>query len=139
MSGVLEQWLLHESRRRPFAVEKTEENETILVNGLELNIRMDRIDTIDGGRLLIDYKTGKVNADSWDGDRPTEPQLPIYAISGKVEDLRDVLFAQVREEIKYTSAIYESRPDIFPENATLANATILFEEKCQNGPAPFTR
>ena len=38
---------------------------------------MDRL--ADGARVLIDYKTGVATAD-WRGERPDNPQLPIYAL-----------------------------------------------------------
>ena len=129
--ALIEQWLRYEARRKPFTVEETEKNETILIDGLELNVRMDRIDKTEAGRLLIDYKTGQVKAASWESDRPAEPQLPIYAVSGKVSELRDVLFAQVRaDEVKYVSAMYESKPDIFPGNPVKPDAEACFHRIC---------
>jgi len=44
------------------------------------SVRIDRIDRLsDGARLLIDYKTGAPSRD-WQGERPDNPQLPIYAL-----------------------------------------------------------
>jgi RecB family exonuclease len=43
-------------------------------------VRIDRIDELeDGARVLIDYKTGSAKAD-WRGERPDNPQLPMYAL-----------------------------------------------------------
>jgi len=43
-------------------------------------VRIDRVDRLaDGTRVLIDYKTGLASAD-WRGERPDNPQLPIYAL-----------------------------------------------------------
>ncbi|MBV8116272.1 MAG: hypothetical protein JO300_16130, partial [Silvibacterium sp.] len=39
-----------------------------------------------------------VSTKGWDGDRPDEPQLPLYAIFGNVEDVCGVLFARIRAE-----------------------------------------
>jgi RecB family exonuclease len=63
---------------------------------LQLSLRVDRIDRVDGGRLILDYKTGKVSLSMWKGERPEEPQLPLYGVHGPVDDLCGVLFAQVR-------------------------------------------
>jgi RecB family exonuclease len=47
---------------------------------LEFSLRIDRVDRLaDGARVLIDYKTGMASAD-WRGERPDNPQLPIYAL-----------------------------------------------------------
>ena len=125
---LLVQWLRYESARKPFTVEQAEKKESIVIDGLELNVRMDRIDKTDAGRLLIDYKTGQVKAGYWETERPSEPQLPIYAVSGKVAELCDVLFAQVRADgSKYISAVYGSKPDIFPVNAVNPDAEASFE------------
>ncbi|HYB99435.1 MAG TPA: PD-(D/E)XK nuclease family protein [Candidatus Limnocylindrales bacterium] len=44
---------------------------------------VDRIDVIEGGRLLIDYKTGTSvhRVGAWSGERPDDAQLPIYAVA----------------------------------------------------------
>ena len=43
-------------------------------------MRIDRVDRLeDGARVLIDYKSGATGVD-WRGDRPDNPQLPIYAL-----------------------------------------------------------
>jgi ATP-dependent helicase/nuclease subunit B len=48
--------------------------------GLDFQVRIDRVDRLaDGARVLIDYKTG-LAAPDWRGDRPDNPQLPIYAL-----------------------------------------------------------
>jgi ATP-dependent helicase/nuclease subunit B len=47
---------------------------------IEFAVRIDRVDRLaDGARVLIDYKTGLASAD-WRGERPDNPQLPIYAL-----------------------------------------------------------
>ena len=47
---------------------------------LEFAVSIDRVDRLaDGARVLIDYKTGNAAAD-WRGERPDNPQLPIYAL-----------------------------------------------------------
>ena len=79
---LLEKWLQTERMREPFEVERLEQDaEVARHGGLEFNIRIDRMDRLpaDGGRVLIDYKTGAVKAD-WRGDRPDNPQLPLYAL-----------------------------------------------------------
>lgn len=52
------------------------------VNGRTLDFRIDRIDQLScGGRMVIDYKTGKsISLRQWSGDRPEAPQVPLYSI-----------------------------------------------------------
>jgi probable DNA repair protein len=89
-------WLIVESARRPFQVTAVEEEINIVVGGLPLKVRADRIDQVPGGELLIDYKTGEVSTASWEGPRPEQPQLPLYAAFG-TKRLIGVVFAQVRQ------------------------------------------
>ena len=63
---------------------------------LQIKVKVDRVDELqDGSQLVIDYKTGQVSPNAWFGDRPDEPQLPLYCITygNKVEGLA---FAQIR-------------------------------------------
>ena len=94
----LKEWLDCEALRQPFTVASVEQElQNVTVGGLRLRLRADRIDRLlDGGHLLIDYKTGLVATKSWEGQRLDEPQLPLYTVYGGVEDVRGLLFAQIR-------------------------------------------
>lgn len=89
-------WLEMEKRRPPFRVSGREMETELELNGLRINLRIDRIDTLEeGGELLIDYKTGEIGASAWFGDRPDEPQLPLYSLvfaNGPV----GIAFARIR-------------------------------------------
>lgn len=78
---ILQAWLAIEANRTvDFVVEATEQQSQYDLNQLQLRLRVDRIDRLKDGRLvLIDYKSGEPKAKSLDGDRPSEPQLLIYA------------------------------------------------------------
>ena len=89
-------WLEMESKRQPFQVAEVEKKDIIVVGDLTLKVRADRIDDVAGGKLLIDYKTGEVSTTSWDGPRPEQPQLPLYAAFGHAENLVGAVFAQLR-------------------------------------------
>jgi len=81
MGSVLAKWLDLERQREPFEVEQLEHaTQQARHGGLEFAVRIDRVDRLaDGTRVLIDYKTGLAAAD-WRGERPDNPQLPIYAL-----------------------------------------------------------
>jgi probable DNA repair protein len=106
---LLEEWLAYEAERPPFSVEQRETPIAANVGGLKLKLRADRIDKIDDGRLLIDYKSGKASPNAWEGQRPDEPQLPLYAAFGNVPELRGVLLAQLQSrEFKFMGRVEEA-------------------------------
>lgn len=91
-------WMEVEERRQPFEVIACEERlDDVDVGGLHLRLRVDRVDQLPNfDRLLLDYKTSVVATGKWEGLRPDEPQVPLYAVFGGVDDLQGVLFAQIR-------------------------------------------
>src|SRR5260221_10764106 len=77
-----------EKQRPPFSVVSTEEKRPIVFSGVTFDARIDRMDRLEsGGHAIVDYKTGggNVTAKRWQGERPDEPQLPLYAVSAKEE------------------------------------------------------
>jgi len=89
-------WLEEDRRRSSFAVIAVEDKRSMSIGGLELQARLDRIDeTADGRRIIIDYKTGNAAAGQMLGERPEEPQLPLYLVTTEPEALA-VAFARVR-------------------------------------------
>src|SRR5690554_341004 len=75
---LLTLWLEQEKTRPPFKVIAVEEAQDIVFSGLQLKLRIDRIDQLESGDLLlIDYKTGSPKMKSWLSERPDEPQLPL--------------------------------------------------------------
>ncbi|HEX4300568.1 MAG TPA: PD-(D/E)XK nuclease family protein [Gammaproteobacteria bacterium] len=86
-------WLEKEASRPPFKVLESETQHLLKVGPLSLDTRIDRIDTLsDGGRVIIDYKTGQVDVGAWLDERLDEPQLPLYAV-GNPERLAGLAFA----------------------------------------------
>ncbi len=75
------EWLNVERSRAPFEVLEPEVNREAEVGGIRFRLRMDRVDRLkDGGDVIIDYKTGYRNTSAWQGDRPEEPQVPLYSV-----------------------------------------------------------
>jgi probable DNA repair protein len=88
-------WLELERSRTPFIVEAREETREITIGGLRLRLRVDRIDRLpDGRRLILDYKTGDTRLSAWFGQRPDDPQLPLYAITD-ADPVAGLAFARV--------------------------------------------
>ena len=98
LQRLLSWWLkLELERRLPFEVRLSEkEFRDVQVGPLQLNVRMDRVDQVGGGEVLIDYKTGAASPNDWLSDRPDAPQLPLYAILSEPETLKGVAFGLVR-------------------------------------------
>lgn len=83
--------------RAPFVIEALERRSTREVEGVEFALRIDRIDRLpDGTLLLIDYKTGEIRLSDWHGDRPREPQLPFYAVAVKPGTIGGIAFGCLR-------------------------------------------
>lgn len=91
------EWLESERGRDPFEVVHTEQKRRLEIRGLTLTGRIDRMDRLqDGTHALIDYKTGsRVTPNDWLGERPDDPQLPLYAVAAQ-EEISAVAFARVR-------------------------------------------
>ena len=103
---LLTRWLEYESKRPPFRVLRTEQKiEGLEIASLRMDVRVDRIDEveIDGARslVLIDYKSGTAHVNSWMGERPEEPQLPLYAVATGVADVRAIAFGSVKAGEKH--------------------------------------
>lgn len=79
---LIESFLDFERRRPAFEVIATESEQLGELAGLTFRLRMDRVDRLEDGRhVIIDYKTGAAaNIRQWLGERPDEPQMPLYAL-----------------------------------------------------------
>jgi ATP-dependent helicase/nuclease subunit B len=113
LRDLLGKWLQLERARAPFSVEALEaSDQSARFGGLEFRVRIDRVDRLmDGARVLIDYKTGAAHAD-WRGERPDNPQLPVYALLAP-DALVAVAYAKVNAAESGFVAESERR-EIFP-------------------------
>src|ERR1700694_1347501 len=86
LAKLAREWLEGEKARAAFEVAALEERRALKVAGLEFSGRIDRMDRLAaGGHALIDYKSGQVSRQAWLGERPDDPQLPLYAVSAPEE------------------------------------------------------
>jgi RecB family exonuclease len=81
LGELLAVWLELEAQRSDFRVLACEERHSLLIEGLPVNVVVDRVDQLADGRLvIIDYKSGRSDRSrTWADARIAEPQLPIYA------------------------------------------------------------
>ena len=96
--GLLREWLAIEVERPPFAVAGTESKRTLTIDGLELRLKVDRIDRVGDGRYaVIDFKTGTSTILDLQRDgRLVAPQLPLYAEALAPDPVIAVAYASVR-------------------------------------------
>lgn len=84
--------------RRPFTVIEREADSTVTLGALALSIKLDRVDLLpDGSLAIIDYKTGRdATVSSWLGERPRQPQLPLYLQAFGADRVAALAYARVR-------------------------------------------
>ncbi len=82
--NIVLKWLDVEKQREDFKVIQREQARTLHFSKLPIHVRFDRLDELaDGSTFVMDYKTGQFDLKAWVGERPDEPQIPIYAIANK--------------------------------------------------------
>lgn len=90
LNTLISQWLSLEATRPAFSVEDCEQNIAHTIDGLKLNFTLDRVDQIHARegeslsaatRLIMDYKSGLCELKHWAGDRPEQPQVPLYYLA----------------------------------------------------------
>ena len=87
-----------EKTRDSFEVTGFEQEILTQIEGQTIRLIIDRMDKLPSGEeVIIDYKTGRVAPKKWFGDRPEDPQLPLYAISAKKTPAA-VVFAIIRDD-----------------------------------------
>lgn len=96
LGSVVLDWLDVEKKRlQPFTVEEIEHGKMVEIEGVTIKLRIDRIDRLKNDKLLlIDYKSGKQNPEKLEGERPSEPQLLVYA-AAMGDAVEGMLFGQV--------------------------------------------
>lgn len=107
LNALMAEWLREELKRSDFTVLAVEQSVTARIGGLELDLRIDRIDVatqlppqqgsaastsasasdqaalphVNKPLVLIDFKTGRARRADWLPPRPAAPQLPLYALA----------------------------------------------------------
>ncbi len=116
LEARLLEWLEQEKKRSPFQVIATEDLlKDQRLGGMELDCRIDRIDRVEQGVVLLDYKAGIVERNPCEGDRPDKPQLPAYAVLRREatdHPLAGVAFASLHPR-KVGFTVISSLPAIF--------------------------
>ena len=112
---LVREWLDEEKKRDHFTVVATEEKRSIQVGDLVLSARLDRVDELEGGQhIVIDYKTSKPSIQTMIGERPDEPQLPLYLVMSEAQQQAvGVAFAAIkRGEMGFAAIVRDA--DLLP-------------------------
>jgi probable DNA repair protein len=125
LTKLVSEWLEYERKRVEFTVVGTEVEREQQIEGLDLRLRMDRVDRLQDGKLLvIDYKTRMVDKKAWDLPRPDDVQLPLYAGFALNNDAEcgGLVFAKIRAgEFEFDGRVGDAkatlRPDVSPNSA----------------------
>jgi len=71
-----------EMRRPSFEVETQEARRVVSIAGGQFEVRIDRIDAMEGGgHAILDYKSGQPRALRWNGEDVRDPQLLAYLMA----------------------------------------------------------
>jgi len=113
LAQLISEWMEIEKQRPAFNVFSTEESVELDVSGLLIKLKLDRVDELEqGGKVVIDYKTGEVTPSHWFGGRPQEPQLPLYSFAlGK--NISALAFAQLKTGVSGFKGVASDK-DILP-------------------------
>jgi ATP-dependent helicase/nuclease subunit B len=116
LTHLVTEWLKYEATRAPFTVAETETTRTIDLAGLTLDLRLDRIDQLkDGSLLVIDYKSGDVSPKSWELPRPDDVQLPLYAGFALNNEPGGLVFAKVRiGKSRFVGQVRDATANLIP-------------------------
>jgi probable DNA repair protein len=128
LTGLVTEWLDYEATRVSFEVAETEVARPIRIAGLSFDLRLDRIDKLnDGSLLVIDYKTGQVSPKSWELPRPDDVQLPLYAgfaLDTENEVLGGLVFAKVRSgDLTFAGRVGDAKTTLLGSLA--GNSTLM--------------
>lgn len=119
LTRLVSEWLEYESARVDFEVAETEVQRPVNLAGLTFGLRLDRVDRLnDGSLLVIDYKSGNVAPKSWELPRPDDVQLPLYAgfaLDREKETLGGLVFAKVRPgDSEFTGRVADPIATLLP-------------------------
>jgi len=78
-----------EATRTTFRIESLEAQRQVSIAGGTFEVRIDRIDALEGGGYaILDYKTGEPRPLRWDVDRVRDPQLLTYLLAEHGRDIQ---------------------------------------------------
>ena len=121
LKTVMTSWIEIEKTRKPFRVRELEFLVEQSLKGVNFRGRVDRIDELDDGSLVIvDYKTGVQSIGDWVPERPRNPQLPLYAVT-LPGNIAVVVLAIMKQGDDFGYRGLASRQDVFDSSSSNRN------------------
>lgn len=95
LKHLVEELLIWEKQRPDFSVTQVEENYSFELANIHFDVRIDRLDTVENNqKWVIDYKSTLPQKSPWQEDRPTEPQLLLYALLD--DQINTILYIELK-------------------------------------------
>ncbi len=136
LGNLLREWLQLEAQRSPFRVVACEQEQQINIDAIEANTRIDRVDRLaDEREVIIDYKTGEANVNEWLGERPDDPQLPLYAVT-RGECIAAVAFGRLKRGPGFGFQGLASEAGILPDTRAFDTTSQARQLTSETTPAP---
>ena len=89
LERLIEALFQEEARRSTFHIENLEALRQVTIAGGTFEVRIDRIDSLQGGGFaILDYKTGEPRSLRWKADRVRDPQLLTYLLAEQGRDVQ---------------------------------------------------
>ncbi len=121
--GLLKEWLKHEQSLPYTNTRHLEQSCEYSTPYCTIRMRIDRIDTHNNHKWVLDYKTGNPSSRHWFTERLMEPQLPLYALS--IPDTESVAFYQINHKTVTLKGVCE-------KGGTLSGMGIRLPEETRN-------
>lgn len=89
LERLIEALFQEESRRTTFTIESLEAARQVHIAGGTFELRIDRIDSLEGGGLaILDYKSSEPRPLRWNGEQIRDPQLLVYLLAERGRDVQ---------------------------------------------------
>jgi probable DNA repair protein len=89
LERLIEALFQEEARRSTFHIESLETLRQVTIAGGTFEVRIDRIDSLQGGGFaILDYKTGEPRPLRWNPDGVRDPQLLTYLLAEQGRDVQ---------------------------------------------------
>jgi ATP-dependent helicase/nuclease subunit B len=86
---LIEELLKLELTRPSFTVDQMEACRAVNIAGGTFEVRIDRIDTLEGGGCaILDYKSGEARTPRWDAEKFRDPQLLAYLLAERGREVQ---------------------------------------------------